>query len=233
MARVFFTEAVGGIGFGIASGWLTYELLKRINNYRVEVLLTLALASGGYALADYLNLSAPIGTVVAGLLVGKQGRAFAMSEETMARIDGFWEILDEILNATLFVLIGLELLLIPLHWSYLAAAVVVIPVALLARFCSVVAVVEVQRFWSKPQRYFIPVLTWSGLRGGISVALALSLPLGAAYDLTVAIIYAVVVFSIVVQGLTIATLTSRISGEQVGTGSAVQPLASRQIRDGD
>lgn len=211
MVRVFFTEAAGGIGFGVASGWLTYALLKRINNYRVEVLLTLALASGGYALADYLGVSAPIATVAAGLLIGNQGRAFAMSEETRIRVDGFWEILDEILNAILFVLIGLELLLIPLHWSYLVAALVAIPVSLLARFCSVAAVVEVQRLWRESQRYAIPLLTWSGLRGGISVALALSLPAGLSRDLIVAMTYGVVIFSIVVQGLTIAPLTARMN----------------------
>jgi Na+:H+ antiporter len=216
MARVFLIEAAGGIGFGIATGWLTYELLRRIDNYRVEVLLTLALAAGGYALADCLDLSAPISTVVAGLLIGNQGRAFAMSEETRARVDGFWEILDEMLNAILFVLIGLELLLIALHWSYLVAALVAIPITLLARWCSVAIVVEVQRFWRKPQRHLISVLTWSGLRGGISVALALSLPAGSDRNLTVAMTYAVVVFSILVQGMTIAPLTRGIARGHLG-----------------
>jgi Na+:H+ antiporter len=223
MTRVFFTEAAGGIGFGLASGWLTYELLRRINNYRVEVLLTLALASGGYALADYLNLSAPIGTVVAGLLIGNQGRAFAMSEETRARVDGFWEILDEVLNAILFVLIGLELLVVELHWSYVAGALIAIPVTLLARLFSVAPVVEVQRLWRKPERHLISILTWSGLRGGISVALALSLPAGADRDLTVAMTYAVVVFSIVVQGLSIAPLIKRIAPEQPAAEPAMEP----------
>ncbi len=226
MARLFSIEAAGGIGFGVASGWLTYQLLKRVDDYRVEVLLTLALASGGYALADHLNLSAPIGTVVAGLLIGNQGRSFAMSDDTRARVDGFWEILDEILNAILFVLIGLELLLIPLRWAYLAAALVAIPVTLLARFCSVATVVEIQRFWRIPQRHFIAALTWSGLRGGISVALALSLPAGADRGPIVAMTYGVVVFSIIVQGLSIPRLIAGIGGDQPAGQGPVEPFAS-------
>jgi CPA1 family monovalent cation:H+ antiporter len=167
MAQVFLIEAAGGIAFGAATGWLTYELLRRIDNYKVEVLLTLALAAGGYALADYLRISAPIGTVVAGLFIGNRGRTFAMSDTTRTRVDDFWELLDEMLNAILFVLIGLELLVITLHWSYLLAAVVVIPITLLARLLSVSAVVELQRLWRRPQRHIVSVLTWSGLRGGI------------------------------------------------------------------
>jgi monovalent cation:H+ antiporter, CPA1 family len=213
MARVFFAQAVGGIGFGVASGWLTYAFLKRIDNYQVEVLITLALAAGGYALADWLNLSAPIGTVVAGLFIGNRGRAFAMSEETRARVDSFWEILDEMLNAILFVLIGLELLVIALHWSYLAAALLAIPITLLARFCSVAGVVALQRLWRKPQPHMIRILTWSGLRGGISVALALSLPSGSQRHLAVAMTYAVVIFSVLFQGMTIAPLARRITRE--------------------
>jgi monovalent cation:H+ antiporter, CPA1 family len=221
MARVFFIQAVGGIGIGVATGWLTYEFLKRIDNYQVEVLITLALAAGGYSLADYLNLSAPIGTVVAGLFIGNRGRAFAMSEETRTRVDEFWEILDEMFNAILFVLVGLELLVITLHWSYLAAALIAIPITLLARFCSVAGVVELQRVWRKPQRHIIGILTWSGLRGGISVALALSLPPGNHRDLAVAMTYAVVVFSVLVQGMTIGPLARRITREDQTSESMV------------
>lgn len=203
-------EAVGGAVFGFAIGYAGYRLLRSVDAYPVEVLITLALASGGYVMAELLHISAPIAIVVAGLLIGNQGRSLAMSEKTRQHLDSFWELVDEILNAVLFVLIGLEIIVIALHWSYLSAGVVAIVVSLLGRYLSVGLPVALM----KRRREFLPgtirALTWGGLRGGISIALALSLPNGAERELIIATTYCVVVFSVLVQGLTFARLVERV-----------------------
>jgi CPA1 family monovalent cation:H+ antiporter len=196
-------EAGGGILFGLVLGYVTYRLLKSVDEYQVEVLLTLAAVTGGYALASHLHVSGPLAMVVTGLIIGNQGRRLAMSDTTRRYVDMFWELLDEILNAVLFVLIGMEFLLIPLSWPILSAAGVAIAVTLLARLLSVGVPVAAMR-----GRFGLPagawqVLTWGGLRGGISVALALSLPVGAYRDRVLALTYGVVIFSILVQGMSI------------------------------
>jgi len=196
-------EAGGGIAFGLVLGYLTYRLLKSVDEYQVEVLLTLAAVTGGYALARYWHISGPLAMVVTGLIIGNQGRALAMSDNTRRYLDMFWELLDEILNAVLFVLIGMEVLLISFSLPVLVAGTVAIVVTLLAR-CLTVGL-PVAAFGS---RFGLPagswrVLTWGGLRGGISVALALSLPVGPHRDTVLTLTYCVVVFSILVQGLTI------------------------------
>ena len=202
-------EAVGGIVFGLAAGLLTYWLLVQVDNYKVEILLTLGLASGGYALADWIGVSAPIAIVVAGLLIGNEGREKAMSDETRSHLDVFWEVVDEILNAILFLLIGAELLLVPLNSGYGIAALVAVPLVLIARLVSVAAVVLILSPFRNFERGTIAVLTWSGLRGGISVALALSVPYLAYRNAIIAMTYAVVIFSIIVQGLTIRSVILR------------------------
>lgn len=199
-------EALGGIVLGLLLGWITYRLLKSVDNYQVEILLTLALVSGGYALAAALHSSGPLAVVAAGLLVGNHGRRLAMSDRTRDHLDTFWELLDDILNAVLFVLIGLEILIVTLNGSYLIAAVLMIPIVLAARFISVGIPVTVLRAFRDFTPHVIKIMTWGGLRGGISVALVLSLPSGAPRDLLLTITYAVVVFSILVQGLTLAPL---------------------------
>ncbi|MEJ2509206.1 MAG: sodium:proton antiporter [Gammaproteobacteria bacterium] len=203
VGMLFVQEALGGLVFGLLIGAAAYYLLKSVDNYQVEVMLTLALVMGGHALATALHLSGPIAVVVAGLLIGNQGRVFAMSDTTRDHLDTFWELVDEILNAVLFVLIGLEVLVLNFAVEYLLAALVVIPVVLLARFASVGLPVTIMRRFRTFSPNAVQIMTWGGLRGGISVALALSLPFGHARDVIVAITYAVVVFSIVVQGLTI------------------------------
>jgi Na+:H+ antiporter len=210
IAMLFFEEAAGGLLFGLATGYLVYLMLKRIDNYQVEILLTLALAMGSYALAETLPIpvSAPIAVVVAGLLIGNQGHAFAMSAETREHLDNFWELLDEILNAVLFVMIGLEVLVIPLRFSYAIAGVIAIAITLLARWISVAGVVGILRLSRPMVPGTISILTWGGLRGGISVALALSLPSSPHRNIIVAMTYAVVIFSIIVQGLTVGKLTA-------------------------
>ncbi|MFB3146869.1 MAG: cation:proton antiporter [Nitrospirales bacterium] len=207
---LFAQEAIGGGIFGLALGALAYWLLKSIDQYQVEVIITLALVTGGYALANALHLSGPIAIVVAGLLIGNQGRQFAMSEQTREHLDGFWELLDEILNSVLFVLIGLEVLVLTFTQEYLFASLALIPLILLCRFVAIGVPMTVLRL----VRTFTPgaiwLMTWGGLRGGISVALALSLPASPERDLILAITYVVVVFSIVVQGLTMDKLVKRL-----------------------
>jgi len=181
-----------------------------VDSYQVEVLITLALVMGGYALATALHVSGPIAVVVAGLLIGNQGRLLAMSDRTREHLDNFWELLDEVLNAVLFVLIGLELLVLSFSGEYLLAAVLAIPIVLFSRLVSVGLPIGLLRSTHTFSPWVVTLLTWGGLRGGISVALALSLPLGPERDLILAVTYVLVVFSILVQGLTIGPVLRRL-----------------------
>ena len=207
---LFLTETVGGAGLGLLFGYLAYRMLKGINNYQVEVIITLALVMGGYTLADRMHTSGPIAIVVAGLLIGNQGRAFAMSDLTREHLDSFWELVDGILTAMLFLLIELEIQVIPFNRAYVIAGIAGIGVTLLARWISVGLTVGALR----PFRRFSPgtvrILTWGGLRGGISVALALSLPGGPQRDIILVMTYITVVFSIIVQGLSLGKIVKRI-----------------------
>jgi CPA1 family monovalent cation:H+ antiporter len=209
VGALFLKEAIGGAIFGLVVGYLAYRLLKSVDNYQVEVLLSLALVAGGYALANSLHLSGPIAMVVAGLLIGNPGRSFAMSPTTVEHLDSFWELIDEILNAVLFVLLGLEVLAVTFTTQHLLAGALVIPGVLLARLVSVGVPVWLLRLWRPIDRFTVRVLTWGGLRGAISVALALSLPRAHERDVILVMTYVVVVFSILVQGLTIGPLARR------------------------
>ena len=229
VVTLFFEEAAGGALFGLATGYVVYQMLKRIDNYEVEILLTLALAMGSYALAEMLPISPPIAVVAAGLLIGNQGHAFAMSAETREHLDNFWELLDETLNAVLFVLIGLEVLVIPLRWSYMAAGLLAISITLLARWISVAGVVAILRLSRPMVPGTISILTWGGLRGGISVALALSLPSSPDRNIIVAMTYATVIFSIIVQGLTVGKVTAYFVQKATAAGAAVTARDARSL----
>ncbi|MFQ5994293.1 MAG: cation:proton antiporter [Acidiferrobacterales bacterium] len=207
---LFLLEALGGVAFGLAIGYIAYRMLATVDNYQVEILITLALVMGGYALAHAIHVSGPIAIVIAGLVIGNRGRRLAMSARTREHLDTFWELIDEILNAVLFVLIGLEVLVLAFTQQYLLAGLVAIPTVLLARFVSVGVPVQIRRHWREFSPHVVKILTWGGLRGGISVALALSLPQGAERDVILAMTYVIVVFSIAVQGLTIGKLVKRV-----------------------
>ncbi|QEH33427.1 Na(+)/H(+) antiporter NhaP [Aquisphaera giovannonii] len=218
MAWIFLREALGGAAFGLAIGGIVYLMMRSVDHYQVEILLSLALVAGGYAAADALHLSGPIAMVVAGLLVGNHGRTFAMSDTTNQRLDEFWELIDEFLNASLFVLIGLEVLVLDFSAKYLSAGALAVPAVLAARWLSVVVSARVVGVWRALDPGSVAVLTWGGLRGGISVALALSLP--GSYggsdppvrDILLAVTYIVVAFSTLVQGLSIGPLARRWLG---------------------
>ena len=205
---LFAEEALGGAVLGLVLGYVAYRMLRSVDNYQVEILITLALVMGSFGLADLLHTSGPIAVVVAGLLIGNHGRQWAMSEATREHLDNFWELLDELLNAVLFVLIGLEVLVLSFQGPYLIAGLVAIPLVLSARWLSVVLQIKSFSLVREFNAHTIRILTWGGLRGGISVALALSLPQGQTRDAVVTITYAVVVFSILVQGLTINRVIS-------------------------
>ena len=206
IATLFVEEAVGGVVFGLATGYLAFLMLRSVDNYTVEILITLALVTGGYAVAGAIHVSGPIAMVVCGLLIGNHGRTLAMSDKTREHLDTFWELVDEILNAVLFVLIGFEVLVLSFSSDIIIAGVIMIFVILLARFISVGIPVTLLRASHQFTNGVISILTWGGLRGGISVALALSLPPGEARNIIVPITYVVVVFSILVQGLTVGRL---------------------------
>ncbi len=203
-------EVVGGLLLGFLLGYMAFLLMKRINHYQTEVLITLAVVMGGITLAPMFHFSGPLAMVVAGLLIGNKGTAEAMSEETSEYVNKFWEMIDEIMNSFLFVLIGLELLVIPFQLPFLYIGLIAIVVILVARFLSLTIPSFLFRFKYEFPRNTYLLMTWGGLRGGISIALALSLTEGMQRSLFVSVTYIVVLFSIIIQGLTLSKLVTRL-----------------------
>ncbi len=203
ISTLFAKEIIGGVLLGFALGLIGFSMLRKIDNYQVEILITLALVTGGYALANRLHISGPLAMVVAGLIIGNQARKLAMSRKTQKHLDTFWELIDEVLNAMLFLLIGLEVLILDFQADYLLFGLLAIPLTLAVRLTAV----SLPVIFLKHSREFSPgvirALTWGGLRGGISVALALSLPKGEIRDLILLATYLVVIFSIAIQGTTL------------------------------
>lgn len=210
--EMFLVEVVGGIALGLLLGWFTYRLLKSIDDYDVEVIITLAAVMGGTVLAQYLHLSAPLAMVTAGLIVGTDTvRKSSMSKITEQYVDKFWELIDILLNTVLFVLIGMELLILTFNNKFILAGLLLVPTLLFARYLSLMLPIKL---YAK-KLDFVPktnlIMTWGGLRGGISIALALSLTAEMHRDLFLVITYIIVVFSIIVQGLTVGKLIKKIT----------------------
>lgn len=207
---LFLQEALGGAVLGLVLGWLTFRVMRRIDDYSLEVLITLGLAFGGYELAVFLHVSAPIMAVCAGLLIGDIGTKHGMSLETRQYVDAFWKLVDEILNAVLFLLIGFEVFAVAFEMNFLITGIMAIALALVARLAAVAIPVLILRPFREFSPGVIPIMTWGGLKGGISVALALSLPAGEWKPLILTATYVVVIFSIIVQGLTVAQLANKV-----------------------
>ncbi len=213
---LFAKEAIGGALLGLIGGLIAFWVIRRIDDHVLEVLVTLALVTGAYSIALHLHLSGPIAMVIAGLLIGNQGTALAMSDKTRDHLEKFWELIDEILNSVLFLLIGLEIVFIlqnagngvPLP-VVIVLVVVVILLSVGARFTSIFLPLQVKALRSDVSRGTVPILTWAGIRGGISVALALSLPESPERGLLLLVTYCVVLFSVIVQGLTVERVIKR------------------------
>ena len=215
--ELFGKEIFGGLALGMILGWVAYRMMRSIDNYEIEVVITIAVVMGGTLIAHNLHLSAPLAMVTAGLFIGNDRvRNAVMSEETESYVDKFWELVDVLLNTVLFVMIGMELLILTFEGSYILAGLLAIPIVLLARFASLW--LPVTLFAKRLE--FVPrtnlVMTWGGLRGGISIALALSLTADMHRELFLVITYIIVVFSIIVQGLTVGPLVARVTAKKAG-----------------
>ncbi len=209
-AALFLGEAVGGAVLGLAAGYVAFLAMRSLDEHNIEVIITLALVTVTYAIAHRLHVSGPIAVVVAGLLIGNHGARLAMSDSTREHIHTFWSLTDEVLNSLLFMLFGFEVIAITFEPSFVIAALLAVPLVLLSRFAAVaipIGLLGMSRTFTKGA---IPTLTWGGLRGGISVALALSLPPSPEREAIVTVCYGVVIFSIVVQGLTLERLVRRV-----------------------
>ena len=210
IAELFVREAFGGAALGLAGGAIAYRTMKSIDEFNLEIMITLALVMMIYSIALTIHISGPIAVVVAGLLIGNHGTKFAMSETTREHMHMFWSLLDEVLNAVLFLIIGFEVIALSITGEILTLTILAVPVVLAARFISVATPLSILGLGRTFTKGAIPVLTWGGLRGGISVALALSLPDIPAKPAILAATYGVVIFSIVVQGMTVKKLVRAV-----------------------
>lgn len=209
IGELFLYESVGGILFGALTGYMAFRAMQSIDDHVVEILISIALCTLTYALSLRLHVSGPIAVVVAGLIIGNQGKEHAMSDKVREHMFGFWEVIDELLNSVLFLLIGLEVLVLAFDLSHLWLAVAAIPLALVGRLVSVSSPLLFESLRSTFGRGSVAVMTWGGLRGGVSVALALSLPPSDYKDEILGVTYAVVIFTIIVQGLTVKRVIDR------------------------
>ncbi len=214
IALLFMREAGGGLLYGLLLGYLGFNIIKSIDKYEVEVLISIALVMGGYLLANMLHISGPLAMVVAGIVVGNKGRQKGISDITLDYFNKFWELIDEMMNAALFLLMGFEMLVIKVNSSILVIGIISIVVILSGRWVSVLIPVKLLGRRINFEKNAVAILTWGGLRGGLSIALALSLPENMHRDMFVAITYIVVIFSIIVQGLSIGSLYKMLSARK-------------------
>lgn len=203
-------EIGGGILLGWLLGYIGYRMMKKIDHYQSEILITLAIVMGGYALALMLHLSGPLAMVIAGLVTGSRSKEDAMSDTTELYVYKFWELIDVLLNAVLFVLIGLEIMILEFNMDYLIAGLAAIPITLLARYVSLLLPATIFKKYIKTDHNTIKMMTWGGLRGGLSIAMALSLTAPLPKSQFVFMIYVVVLFSIIVQGLTVGKVIKKL-----------------------
>jgi len=210
VGQMFLVEAIGGAILGAVTGYFAHRALRSIDDYVIEVMISLALVMGTYAIASRMGVSGPLAVVVAGLLVGSRGPREALSDQTQRYLFGFWTLIDEMLNSVLFLLIGLEVLVLRFEPAFGWLMALAVPLVLIARLAAVSGPVLLLGLFRKFARGTIPVLTWGGLRGGISVALALSLPEVAEKSALLAATYAVVLFTLIVQGLSLRAVIKRV-----------------------
>jgi CPA1 family monovalent cation:H+ antiporter len=210
IGRLFFVEALGGCLLGLVTGYLAYRAMRAIDDYPIEILISLALVTGTYALAQRLHISGPIAVVVAGVLIGNRGAVYAMSETTQQHMFAFWSLVDEILNSVLFLAIGLEVLVVQFEPSLAPMAIAAVPIVLAARWIAVSLAVTALSVRTRFVKGTIPILTWGGIRGGISIALALSIPTVAEKPVILAATYLVVLFTILVQGLSFSMVVKKV-----------------------
>ena len=220
-------EAGGGAAIGLVAGWIAFFAMREIDEFSIEILISIALAMATYALANGLHTSGPIAVVVAGLLIGNRGMNDAMSERTQRYVTGFWTVIDDMLNAVLFLLIGLEVLVVRFSPEFWFVGALTIPVVLLSRFLSVSGLVAVLGNWQPFATGTVQVLTWGGVRGGISIALALALPAGAPRAEILAVTYSVVLFTLIVQGLTFEKVVRRATSQPLPDGEPSPPRQER------
>ncbi len=212
VVSLFAQEAIGGLVAGAIIGYLGYLLMRRVDHFQTEIMISLAMVMGGYSLCHWIHVSGPLAMVIAGIITGNKGAEKAMSDTTRDYLVKFWEVLDDILNALLFMLIGLEIVVVDFQVEYILLGLVVTVMLMMARFISLWLPVQVFRMRATFGMSQLKIMTWGGLRGGISVALALSLPASAFKDILVTVTFVVVLFSILVQGLTIDRVIKRLVG---------------------
>jgi len=225
-AEAFAWEAGGGVVLGLAVGWVGYQAMRRIDDFNVEVMISLAVVMGGYSIAHWLHTSGPVAMAVAGLLIGNAAVADAMSETTRDYVLKFWALIDEILNAVLFLLIGLEVIAITSDSRVMLLGLLAIPLVVAARFCAVAGPLLAMRKRLAFGPIGLPTLVWGGLRGGISVALALSLPPSDTRTAILGITYIVVLFSVIVQGGSIGWLIALIKARHPASNDVAAPVAA-------
>ncbi|MEM9242812.1 MAG: sodium:proton antiporter [Pseudomonadota bacterium] len=216
---LFLRQSVGGLVYGLVLGFVVVKLMKTVSDHKITTMLTIGLVFGGYASANFFGFSGLLTMVTGGIMVNNYQRQKTMSVHARQYLNEFWETIDELLNAILFLMIGFEITIIHLSGKLFIATIIAILVVLICRFIAVVLPMSIIGIWKKQMRFTMSILTWGGLRGGLAVALVLSLPSGDVRDVLLPLTYGVVVFSVLVQGLTVKSLINRAHRANHGLAS--------------